>query len=82
VLFFESLPALLLLGGVLSKLPTEVGFNSLITLLLPLALSLFTFIIYWRKVNGSVNRLVKYSKWILFLSILSHLMWVNLLTII
>jgi|GEM_PF-3715036 len=82
VLFFESLPALILLFAVLAKLPNVFGFKSLIALLVPLGLSFFTFIIYWKKAQGSNYKLIKYTKWILFLAILSHLMWVNLLTVV
>ena len=82
VLFFETLPALILLFAVFSKVPETIGFSSLVALLIPLALSLFTFVIYWWKSKGTRYKLIKYAKWILFLSILSHLMWVNLLTVV
>ncbi len=82
VLFFEFIPALILLISLLPKLTFEIGFGSFTALLVPIAFSLFAFILYWRKANGSNYKLIKYSKWILFLAILSHLMWVNLLSVV
>ncbi len=82
VLFFELLPALFLLFLVISKVSYKVGFAAVSTLLIPILLSLLTFFVYWEKAIGSRWKFIKLAKWLLLLSILSHLSWVNLLKIV
>ena len=82
VLFFELLPALFLLFLVISKVSYNTGFAAVSTLLIPIFLSLLTFFVYWEKAIGSKWKFIKLAKWLLLLSILSHLSWVNLLSVV
>ena len=81
VLAFEFIPAILFFAIFLTRFLVELNKGAILSLIFPIVISIGAFIAYWQKSRGQKTILVDYAKWILLFAILSHTLWVDLLTI-
>lgn len=80
VLAFEFIPAVLYFLIFLKRF-IEMGDKTAISvLIIPILLSVLAFVTYWEKRKNSEFFLVEYAKGVLVLAILSHFVWVSMLT--
>lgn len=81
VLAFEFIPAVLYFI-IFAQRFIEMGDKTAISvLIIPILLSVLAFVTYWEKRKASEFFLVEYAKWVLLLAILSHIIWVSMLTV-
>ena len=81
VLAFEFIPAIIYFSIFVGRF-IEMGDKTAISvLIIPILLSVLTFVTYWEKRKNSKFFLIPYSKWVLILSIMSHFAWVSMLTV-
>ena len=81
VLAFEFIPAVLYFIIFAQRFVEMGDKTALSVLIIPIMISVLAFVTYWEKRKNSEFFLIEYAKWVLVLAILSHFVWVSMLTV-